>query len=483
MLPGDDYLYRALSAHDERFDGRFFVGVRTTGIYCRPVCRVRLPRRANCSFFASAAAAERRGFRPCLRCRPELAPGTASVDASARLARSAAAAIEEGALEGAGLAGLAARLGVSDRHLRRVFVEAFGVAPIDYAQTQRLLLAKRLLTDTAMPILDVAFAAGFGSLRRLNAAFRERYRMSPGALRRAAGGTALGEITVALAYRPPYDWAAMLGFLGRRAIAGVESVDQRSYRRTVVLDASDGRAASGWLQVTHDARRGRLQLAMSAALAPVIARVIGRAKRMFDLACQPDEVQAALGSLAAAHPGLRVPGAFDGFEIAARAVLGQQVSVAAARTLAGRLAGTFGAPVGTPWPTLAHAFPSAQQVAVLEPAAIAGLGVTAARARSIVALARACASGALVLEPGAPLAATLDALRELPGIGAWTAQYLAMRALGWPDAFPAADLGVRRALQVARPAQAEAAASAWRPWRAYAVMHFWQSEHEQEIRR
>lgn len=467
--------YRALRAHDPRFDGRFFVGVSSTGIYCRPVCRVRPARRENCHFFPSAAAAEADGYRPCLRCRPELAPGEAAVDAPARLARAAAALIDEGALEEGGLETIARRLGVSSRHVRRVFHAELGVAPVEYAQTQRLLLAKRLLTDTSLPVIDVAMASGFGSLRRFNALFRQRYRLAPTALRRlAAPGIAHDGVRVLLGYRPPLDWEALVRFLGLRAIPGVEEVDGGRYRRTVRLRRQE-RELVGWIEVTPASSRAALALRLDAALLPVLPLLLARVRRLCDVACQPDDVAAGLGALAAGSPGLRVPGAFDPFELAVRAILGQQVTVQAARTLAARLVRRFGETVATPFPGLQATFPSVATVASLAPAAIAEHGVVSARARSIVALASALASGALRLDPDGDIDATLAALRALPGIGEWTAQIIAMRALGWPDAFPHTDLGVRRALDGASPARVLARAEAWRPWRAYAVMHLWRS--------
>jgi len=480
--------WQGLRARDRRFDGRFFVGVTSTGIYCRPICPARTPRRENCRFFTTAAGAEHQGFRPCLRCRPELAPGHGSVDAPARLAQAAADAIEEGALGQGGLAALARRLGVTDRHLRRVFDAQFGVSPIGWAQTQRLLLAKRLLTDTALPVIDVALAAGFRSLRRFNDAFARRYRLAPGALRRAAAagaapGAAAQGLLFRLAYRPPYDWPAIAGFLGQRAIAGVESVasepgpDGRAepvYRRVLRLSTPGRPDRLGWIEVSSPAGdRAALELRVDPALVGAIPAVLARVRRVFDLGCRPDEVATALGVLAAGHEGLRLPGAFDGFEIAVRAVLGQQVTVRQAHQLAGRVAAAFGEPVVTPFDALRHAFPGAATIAALPPSALGELGILRTRSACIVELARRIAAGELLLEPGPETAVTIGRLRAIPGIGDWTAQYLAMRALAWPDAFPAADAGVLKALGVTTPRQADALSQRWRPWRAYAVIHLW----------
>jgi AraC family transcriptional regulator, regulatory protein of adaptative response / DNA-3-methyladenine glycosylase II len=474
MLDSDS-CYRALTAHDARFDGRFFVGVRTTRIYCRPVCTVRLPRRENCRFFRSAAAAEVEGFRPCLRCRPELAPGLASVDASARLAQASVLLIEDGVLELGGVEALAARTGVTSRHLRRVFDAEFGVSPIEYAQTQRLLLAKRLLTDTSLPVIDVALASGFRSLRRFNALFRARYRMPPSRLRREAAPESLpSAMRFELAYRPPYDWDALLAFLEARAIAGVEWIDAGVYYRTLAVTCGS-RCDSGWLSVAHSPQRRTVIVHVSASLARTIPHVLSRVRHAFDLACDPAPIIATLGALAQSRPGLRVPGACDGFELAVRAVIGQQVSVAGARTLLGRVARAFGTPPATTLPgELSCLFPSAEVLAARTADDLRAVGLTAARARTLVDLARAVSSGDVAIHPGADVDRTRKALETIRGIGPWTSAYVAMRALGWPDAFPDGDLGVLRALGETRAATARLRSAAWRPWRAYAVMHLWQ---------
>lgn len=474
MLLDADQCYRALRTHDARFDGRFYVGVATTRVYCRPVCTARIPHRVNCRFFPSAAAAEAHGFRPCLRCRPELAPGHSTVDANRRLAQSAAGLIDDGRLADARLPELAEALGVTDRHLRRVFQEEFGVAPVEYAQTQRLLLAKRLLTDTAMPVLEVALASGFASLRRFNHLFRTRYRMTPGELRRSAPASTSGErLAFDLAYRPPYDWAAMRDFLARRAVAGVEAVEGNRYLRTLRVEHR-GRALAGDVCVAPSPRRDALRVSVSPSLAAALPLVLARMKHLLDLACRPDEIAAALGPLAGRHPGLRLPGAADGFEIAVRAILGQQVTVKAATTIAGRFAAAFGTPLATTFEALHHVFPTPAAVAALEPAQVAATGIIASRARAIVELAHAIEQGRVRLEPSAPVDETLAALELLPGIGPWTAQYVAMRALAWPDAFPHPDVAVAKALG-ARGRRAFALAERWRPWRSYAVLHLWKS--------
>ncbi|MGH8162637.1 MAG: DNA-3-methyladenine glycosylase 2 [Gammaproteobacteria bacterium] len=471
-----DVCHKALATHDARFDGQFFVGVTSTRIYCRPVCRTRKVKRENCRFYPSAAAAEAAGFRPCLRCRPELAPGHASVDASRRVARAAASLIEDGTLTNSNLAGLAARLGVTDRHLRRVFGEAFGVTPVAYAQTQRLLLAKRLLTDTALPVTEVAMAAGFGSLRRFNTLFRERYRMQPRGLRKTPEAAARSKLKFALAYRPPYAWEAQLAFLAARTTEGVEAVTGKRYLRTVAIER-EGKLHNGWITVSHRVQRHMLEATLSESLARVIPETLSRVKHLFDLGAQPEQIASALGKLAAARPGLRVPGAFDGFEMAVRAVLGQQITVAAASTLAGRIARAFGEPIETPFKGLTQIFPTPDRLAAASGDELGHLGVVRSRQRAIFALAEGCARGKLVLSPNVNVEEMLEKLRALPGIGEWTAQYIAMRALAWPDAFPHTDHGIKKALGETSPRRILAIAEQWRPWRAYAAIYLWNGAH------
>lgn len=470
MLLDADACWRALATHDARFDGRFFVGVRSTRVYCRPVCRVRPPRREHCRFYPSAAAAEAAGFRPCLRCRPELAPGFAGIDASARIVQAAVALIEDGHLETHSLEALACRLGVTSRHLRRVFEAELGVAPVDYAQTQRLLLAKRLLTDTTLPVTEIAFASGFTSVRRMNALFRERYRMPPTRLRLQRGQRENG-LAFTLGYRPPYAWDAVLAFLEARAIEGVEAREGARFCRALAL-THRGERHCGWIEVGPARGGAALHARLSASLARVVPQVLARIRHVFDLACEPAEVAAVLGPLAANCPGMRVPGTFDGFEAGVRAIAGQQVSVRMMRLLLSRIAARFGTPLASQHGKVSVVFPDATELAGADPSDVAGLGMPLARARSIVALARAVADG-LELAPGVPIEPTLERLLALPGIGPWTAQYVALRGLGWPDAFLATDLGVQRALQERSAARIDALAQRWRPWRGYAVIHLW----------
>ena len=472
-----DQCYQAVLTRDARFDGRFFVAVRTTRIYCRPICRVRTPFRKNCTFYGHAAEAEVAGYRPCKRCRPELAPGNSLMEVSSQLARNTAAHINQDFLADHSLAELADKLGVTDRQMRRVFQDEFGVSPVEYWQTQRLLLAKQLLTDSRLPVTSVAMASGFQSLRRFNVALKERYRVTPTEFRKLqkkSGPKNSPEFTFRLGYRPPLDWERLLGFLARRAIPEVEAVREGVYYRTVRL-SRQGREYSGFLEARHEADAHVISVRLSDSLAPVCATVLERIKRLFDLQADPLAIGAALGSLAEERPGLRVPGSFDGFEMAVRAILGQQVSVAGASTLAGRLAKRFGTQMETPVTGLSFLFPLPQRIARATVREIGQLGIIGKRTETLIALAQAVSRGELVLEPGNRVEGTLRQLQKIPGIGEWTAQYLAMRALSWPDAFPHTDLGLRKALGMKNPKQILEQAEPWRPWRAYAALHLWAS--------
>ena len=476
--------YSALKAHDARFDGRFFVAVSTTRIYCRPVCTARIPRRDRCSFYANAAAAERAGYRPCLRCRPELAPGQAPVDAVRTAARWAVARIESGALNEIDLERLAAEYGISSRQLRRVVETEFGVTPVELAQTRRLLLAKHLLTDSALGMTEVAFASGFASVRRFNHLFKTRYGLNPTALRRQGKPEAHADvITLKLAYRPPLDWPRLVSFLVSRGAAGVEQVDGQRYLRTASVDAGD-KTHRGWFAAQP--QQDVLRLEISATLMPALAPLLARVRRLFDLDANPRIVEGHLSRDARLRPivrrqaGLRVPGAFDGFELALRAVLGQQISVKGASTLFGRCAAAFGEPALVDARTasgeaLRFFAPTAARIAQASARELIALGLTKARAETIRSLAREVAGGELKLEHGVDIEETMQRLQALPGVGAWTAHYIAMRALGYPDAFPHADLGLMKALGLRKPGDILAAAEPWRPWRAYAAHHLWAS--------
>ena len=478
--------YQALLSRDARFDGQFFTAVKTTGIYCRPVCKVRAPLAKNCLFFASAARAEAAGFRPCLRCRPELAPAAvprwSTQDASQILAAQATQLLDSAeSLTDAPLrvSDLAARLGVSARHLRRILAQHLGVSPLQYRQTRRLLLAKQLLCDTALPIVHVAQLSGFASQRRFNAAFADHYHLTPSACRR--DGQVGNELRLMLAYRPPYAEAATLRFFGQRAVPGLEHVeadeDGSDAFARVLRVAVGERSHLGWLRVQFEAAAHRLHLQLSDSLLPVLPAVLQRVRWALDLDADPLAIEGALASDFAHCAGWRVPGAWDGFEMAVRAVLGQQVTVAAARTLTQRLLQAFGDPLATPWPQLTHAFPTPERLLRASADELGQLGIVRQRQMAIQALANAVLHAGLDLNPGPPLQTTLQALLALPGIGEWTAQYIAMRALRWPDAFPAGDIVVQQRLGVRNRPQPERAATAmaaaWQPWRSYAVIRLW----------
>ncbi|WP_240523271.1 DNA-3-methyladenine glycosylase 2 family protein [Polaromonas sp. AER18D-145] len=526
----DDACYLALKARDARFDGRFFTGVTSTGIYCRPVCSVKTPKRENCRFFGHAAQAENAGFRPCLRCRPELAPHSvvwSIQDASYILAHQAARLLDEpeawadmaptlvasrtalppegalrlrpgeaGSAAPAGeertasrrtpvtfeptVAGLAAKLGVSDRHVRRIFETQFGVSPMQYLQTRRLLTAKQLLADTALPVTQVALISGFASVRRFNAAFVGHYGLNPTQMRRQGATSPDTGITVRLGYRPPYDVAAMTGFFSKRQINAIEFVADGAggmgMGRTFRVEVS-GKVHAGWIHASFNESRCHVVLRISDSLREVLPLVIRRLRAMLDLDADPQAINAVLHAGFPGGDGLRVPGAMDGYELAVRAVLGQQITVAAARTLAQRMVDKFGEPIETPWPALTRLFPAAAVLAQASGDALGQLGIVKQRQTAIVGIAQAVADKRLQLHGGADVNATIAALKALPGIGDWTAQYIAMRALRWPDAFPAGDVALHKALGVQglkHPAkEAELASLAWKPWRSYAVIRAW----------
>ena len=475
-----DVCYEALLSHDARFDGTFFVGVRSTRVYCRPICRVKQPKKENCVFFARPELAEAAGFRPCLRCRPELAPGLASLNGASELVSAAWKLMASGEMDGQTLDDYAAALGVSGRHLRRRFLQELGVTPLAVTRTRRLLLAKQLVTDSALPLGEVALASGFGSLRRFNDEFRLAYRMPPSSLRKRrkmskvplpeSDGETGGQLVCRLGYRPPFHWQALLAFLASRSIVGVEQIDSSSYCRTVEIQ---GR--KGWIRVTNDAQHSFLEVEHSSSLFPVTQALLERVRQLFDLNAEPARIATVLGDLAAANPGLRVPGAFNQFEMAVRAIIGQQVSVRGASTLAGRLAVVFGEPVETPLPQLKRLSPRAADLAAASVETLQKIGLTRARATTIQNLAEAVASGRIDLGGLVSSAARRERLLTVPGIGPWTVDYLEMRAFRQPDAFPAGDLALRKALGVTTSDAALETAERWRPWRAYAVVHLWKS--------
>ena len=475
-------IYALFKAGDARFDGRVFVGVSSTGIYCRTVCHVHMPKFENCTFFHSAAQAEAAGFRPCMVCRPELAPGYADVDARDNLARRAATFLREQCSTGASVEELSSKLGYTSRHVRRVFEERYGVTPVQYLQTCRLLLAKSLLTDTRVPVAQVASAAGFSSVRRFNHLFKERYKLTPTQLRKKKLPPCADGIGFYLAYRKPYEFARLLAFFRARQLEGVEAIDDCSYARTVRLAGADGETLVGWVRVEDDAAHSRLAVHMSESLLPAISQVAARLRHQFDTDCDPQAVCAGIATLDALVPGAvvcgtRVPGAFDSFEIAVRAVLGQQISVVAANKLAARIAATYGTPVDFGIEGLNFLFPTAQEFLDMDPIedALGQLGVIKARSRTIRELARLVMRGELDLSTTADVAEQMSALLSVKGIGPWSANYIAMRALGYTDAFLEKDAGIKHALPDLTPQQRLEAAESWRPWRAYANLCLWNS--------
>jgi AraC family transcriptional regulator of adaptative response / DNA-3-methyladenine glycosylase II len=472
---------RARRSRDARFDGRFFIGVTSTRVYCRPICPARAPKDEHVRYFPSAAAAEAAGFRPCLRCRPEASPGTPAWLGTSAVVSRALRLIGDGALNQDGVEALAGRLGVTGRHLRRLFLQHLGATPLDVELTRRVHFAKKLLDETTLAMSDVAFASGFGSLRRFNAQIRRTYSRTPTELRRLARRRAVAEpdcYRFRLAYRPPYDWDAMLTFLAARATPGVESVADSRYRRTITVDGK-----VGVIEVSRLESGAALGLDVRFPDPRALLFIVEQVRRMFDLGADPgiigEQLHAdpLLRGLVARHPGIRVPGAWDGFELAVRAILGQQISVRAATTIAGRIAAMFGSPAaGDPGDRqLERLFPAPGQLA---DAAIEQAGVVSVRAGTIRALARRIVDGTLTFGPCADGRAAVSALEDLPGIGNWTAEYIAMRALGEPDAFPSGDLVLRRAAGDCTARALSHKSEAWRPWRAYAVVLLWQDAHD-----
>lgn len=472
--------YQAVVARDERYDGRFFTCVTSTGIYCRPVCPARAPRFANCRFVATAAAAQEAGFRPCLRCRPESSPSSAAWAGTSAVVSRALALIEAGALDSGSLESLAERVGLGTRQLRRLFIKHLGAAPSTVAQTRRLLLAKQLLHQTRLPMSDVALASGFASIRRFNEAFSQLYGRSPSSLRRESNNAPEhSDIVLLLPYRPPYDWDAMLDFLQRRAIPGIEQVVAGVYQRTIRIGTDVGAVS-----VEHVPARNALRVRIGFSRLQSLPLIIDRLRRMFDLKADPEVIQRALSRdpalalMLAARPGLRVAGAWDPFEVAVRAILGQQVTVAAGVTLVSRLVAQLGEPLEAPTTSgLTRYFPAPD---AFDPQQIVALGMPRARATALANLAQACLAEPGLLERQRDLPHTLERLCALPGVGDWTANYIAMRAMQESDAFLASDVALQRAMagDDGRPdaKQLLALAEQWRPWRAYAVMHLWAAD-------
>jgi AraC family transcriptional regulator of adaptative response / DNA-3-methyladenine glycosylase II len=483
-LPGRETCYRALQSRDPRFDGLLFVGVTSTGIYCRPVCPARTANFENCRFFGSAAAAQDAGFRPCLRCRPETAPDLASWRGTSNTVSRALALITDGVLDGdeASVEILAERLGVGERHLRRLFAQHLGASPIAVAQTRRVLFAKQLIHETKLPMTDIALAAGFGSIRRFNEIFNALFHRPPSALRRRASSVPASPeagVTLRLRYRPPYDWDSMLSFLRARAIPGVEVVGDGRYLRTIGIDGF-----TGSVQVTHLPERQSLCVTIRFPRVQSLPVIVSRVRRLFDLGADIETIDAhlsldpLLAPFVAQRPGLRAPGGWDGFELAVRAILGQQVSVAAARRLAEQLVAAHGAPVSRNFvdePRLTHVFPDAQRIVLAESIEV---GMPAARRSALKELAAAAVADPNLFRSFGTIEEAIARLRKIPGVGEWTAQYIALRALRETDAFPAADIGLLRGVEVVDGAKSTAPglltrSESWRPWRAYAAQHLW----------
>ena len=486
-LPSQDVCYQALLSGDPHFDGLLFVGVSSTGIYCRVgVCWAKVPKRENCTFFKTAAEAEAAGYRPCLKCRPELAPGTPIAPDIDHAVERAASSMRERPGD-APIARIAAEQGMSERHLRRLFEQTYGVSPAQYRETCRLLLAKSLLTDTKLSMIRIAYASGFASVRRFNDAFVNSYGMQPTRFRKSAQSstsakTEAAPIVLHVGYREPYRFDLLLGFLQMRAIEGVEAVLDGAYWR--IVRASDGERA-GWIKVENDLSHRRLAVTISPELFDDIPSVLARTRRLLDADCVPGAVEQGLADFYEHSgetyriPGIRVPCAFDGFEMATRAILGQQITVKAASTLAGRVAREFGSPIKGPIEELTCAFPSPQAFCVDDaPARLGEVGVIAQRANAICAIARAMEAGELTLRPGADLVAEAARLGSIRGIGDWTVQYVLMRAYDYPDAFLPTDYGVKLALPDMKPRELEKLSQPWRPWRSYAVMSMWSVPHE-----
>jgi len=479
---------RARLSRDARFDGQFFVGVKTTGIYCRPICPANSPKRENIDFYPTAAAAGEAGYRPCLRCRPECAPGTPAWHGTSTTVRRGLRLIAGGALDEGNVEDLADRLGVTGRHLRRLFNKHLGASPLAVAHTQRLHFAKRLIDQTDLPLAEIAVAAGYGSVRRFNDAFRNTYGRPPRELRRRGRQDQpridSASLSVILSYRKPFDWLQMLSFLRGRAIPGVEAVTDTCYRRTICID---GRA--GIVEVAHDASADNLALTVHGVQTTDLFSVVQKIREQFDLDAPIADIRrvlrrdSVLKECLKARPGIRVPGAWNGFELTVRAILGQQVSVKAATTLSGRIVERYGARLDADLVAkfdgsgLTHLFPSA---AALMRARYNDMGIVGARVETIRRIARANVNGQLDFDSAQDPEAFVEALTSIKGIGDWTAQYVAMRALKHPDAFPSSDLGLLRAFDVPererlRPAALTALAEEWRPWRAYAALLLWSS--------
>ena len=481
----DKIWYEAFKRKDAQYDGRVFVGVKSTGIYCRPVCKARLNKEENCIFFTSAAEAEQAGYRPCLLCRPELAPGLAPVDATVNLVFKAVRKIEENCFEGNSIAAIAESLGCSDRHLRRSFIAELHVSPVQYMQTYRLLLAKNLLMSSKLSVLDVAMASGFGSLRRFNALFKEKYHLTPSDLRKqlSLAVSQTDMVTIFAGYHPPYEWECLLSFFAERAVPGIEVVKNNEYWRTVSLEDMNKRRITGWIKIGHISEKNMLAISISTSLLPVLPQVLARVRIMFDLYCDPAIIYNDLKVMNKVKPdlcilGTRLPGCFNVFEMAVRTILGQQVSIKTAQTLIARFTEKLGIPLQTNIEGLTHIFPTPEMIVhIKEPLEniLGKLGITSMRSKAIKNLAFALYTGEIDLTFCSSPEREVEKLLKLPGIGQWTAQYLAMRAMNWPDAFLDTDYGVKKALKNLTSQEISELKTQCSPWGSYATINLWNS--------
>ena len=474
-------LYSAFKSKDIRFDGHFFVGISSTGIYCRPICRAKLPKPENCTYYPTAAAAEHHGYRPCLLCRPELAPHNGKLS----IANNVALLLESNYDNFENISEIAEYLGYTDRHLRRIFKEEYGVSPVQYMQTHRLLLSKNLLTDTSLNILDIALASGFGSLRRFNFLFKKHYRLTPTSFRKQIGknNTREDTISLSLSYRPPYLWDQLLSFLSERSIPGIEKVVDNKYFRTVIILNTDGKHISGYICVGNNAKKNSLAVTLSSSLLPVLSQVLTKIRHLFDLNSDPYTIYENLSHMNNIAPnlivlGTRLPGAFDPFELSVRAVLGQQITIKAARTLVTRLTNTYGTLFKTSIEGLTHTFPLPEDILKLKTNiedCFGVLGITSRRSKTILDLAFAFTKNTIDFSIYTKLEIEIEKMLSISGIGKWTAHYIAMRAMGYTDAFLETDVGIKKALPFYTPKELLEITKECKPWRSYATINLWNS--------
>ena len=479
------HIYNNLTPDKASSDGKIFVGISSTGIYCRPICYARQPRAENRTYYATAAEAEQAGFRPCLLCRPELAPNTVSLDSANSLAYQAARYIEENRGGIITTNGIAQYFNCTEQHIEQEFAAKYNVAPLEYLESCRLLLAKNLITDTNLSLKEIAMIIGFDNSQNFEETFKKKYKLEPDRLRKNKihKEEKNDNISLSLNYHPPYCWNELLEFLAIRAIPGVETVRDGEYFRTAHLSDKHGKSVYGWIKVSHLPQKNTLPVSINSTLFSVIPQLLSRVRHLFDLSCDPDEVQGKLSSMSKSHhitflPGIRIPGAFNAFEMVVRAVLGQQITVKAARTLVGRFAKTFGTTIDTGIEGLSHTFPTPDKILSLGDNIadyLGPIGITSRRAKTILELARSIVYKTIDLNFPTQPEKEIERLKEIPGIGEWTAQYIAMRAMRWPDAFPHTDYGIKKALAPHTPKEILTLAEKWRPCRSYAAISLWNS--------